>query len=104
MLDLVDVFPGVPILGYFEFYYRILGRGCEFRPRIYHAGEDRFGVVRGKNTVNLLALALGQYGQTPTKWQQSLYPHWAQKQIRIIEEGVDLEPLQAQPRTCQKDG
>ena len=64
--------------------------------------ENRFATVRGKNTVNLLALALEQYGQTPTKWQHSIYPEWAQKQIRIIEEGVDLDLCKPEPEIRKK--
>ncbi|MBB5372610.1 glycosyltransferase [Acidocella aromatica] len=96
MLNLVDAFPGVPILGYFEFYYKIHGTDVNFDPE-FPMPEAQFGAVRGKNSVNLLALNLEQYGQTPTRWQQSTYPNWAQKQIRIIEEGVDLELCKPDP-------
>ena len=91
MLNLVDVFPGVPILGYFEFYYRIQDSDVNFDPE-FPMPDLRFGSVRGKNAINLLALALERHGQTPTQWQYSTYPDWARQQIRIIEEGVDLEP------------
>jgi glycosyltransferase involved in cell wall biosynthesis len=101
MLSLVDVFPRVPLLGYFEFYYRILGTDVNFDPE-FTMPEARYSIVRGKNTVNLLALALEQYGQTPTQWQHSIYPAWAQKQIRIIEEGVDLEICKADPAVFEK--
>src|ERR1700691_1219600 len=56
-----------------------------------------FGAVRAKNATNLLALTLGQHGQTPTRWQHSTYPGWAQKQIRVIEEGVDLSACRPDP-------
>ncbi len=88
MLDLADVFPGVPMLGYFEFFYRIEGADVNYDPEF--PMPRRFGAVRAKNTTNLLALNLGQHGQTPTRWQHSTYPAWARKQIRVIEEGVDL--------------
>ncbi len=96
MLDLTDAFPGVPILGYFEFYYQITGSDVNFDPE-FPMPESRFAAVRGKNAVNLMALALGQHGQTPTRWQHSTYPEWARKQIRIIEEGVDLEACKPAP-------
>ena len=96
MLNLVDAFPGVPILGYFEFYYKIHGTDVNFDPE-FPMPEAHFGAVRGKNTVNLLALALEQYGQTPTRWQHSTYPGWARERIRIIEEGVDLEQCKPDP-------
>ncbi len=101
MLNLVDVFPGVPILGYFEFYYKILGTDVNFDAE-FPMTEERFSAVRTKNGVNLLALALEQYGQTPTKWQFSTYPKWSHPQIRIIEEGVDLELCKADPEIRKK--
>jgi len=96
LLNLCDVFPGVPILGYFEFYYRIHNSDVNYDPD-FVMPEERFGSVRGKNTVNLLALALEQYGQSPTRWQHSTYPGWAQKRIRILEEGVDLDACKPAP-------
>ncbi len=101
MLNLVDVFPGVPILGYFEFYYRILGTDVNFDPE-FPMAETRFSAVRGKNAVNLLALALEQHGQAPTRWQLSTYPEWAHKQIRLIEEGVNLDICKANPALYKK--
>lgn len=101
LLNLVDVFPGVPIIGYFEFFYRIHGTDVNFDPE-YLMDEAMFGGVRGKNSTNLLALNLEQYGQTPTKWQHSTYPQWAQKQIRIIEEGVDLDKCKPDPASHRK--
>ncbi len=101
MLNLVDAFPGVPILGYFEFYYKIHGTDVNFDLE-FPMPEAQFGAVRGKNSVNLLALDLEQYGQTPTRWQHGTYPDWAQERIRIIEEGVDLELCKPDP-ACRKE-
>jgi glycosyltransferase involved in cell wall biosynthesis len=100
MLNLCDVFPGVPILGYFEFYYRILGTDVNF-DREFPMPVARFGMVRAKNTINLLALDLEQYGQTPTQWQLKTYPDWAQGRIKVIEEGVDLELCQPEPELAK---
>ncbi|HUW81055.1 MAG TPA: glycosyltransferase [Acidocella sp.] len=101
MLNLVDAFPGVPILGYFEFYYRIDGTDVNYDPE-FVMQQERYSAVRGKNCVNLLALALEQYGQVPTRWQHSTYPEWAQKQIRIIEEGVNLDICKPAPGIAKK--
>lgn len=101
MLNLVDAFPGVPILGYFEFYYKIHDSDVNFDPE-FPMPETQFGAVRGKNSVNLLALDLEQYGQTPTRWQHSTYPAWARERIRIIEEGVDLGQCKPDP-ACRNE-
>jgi glycosyltransferase involved in cell wall biosynthesis len=101
LLNLVDAFPGVPVIGYFEFYYRILGTDVNFDPE-FPMDQAMYGGVRGKNSTNLLALNLEQYGQTPTKWQHSTYPEWARKQIRILEEGVDIELCKPDPAVFRK--
>lgn len=101
MLNLCDVFPGVPILGYFEFYYKIHNTDVNFDPE-FPMDETRFGAVRAKNTINLLAIALEQWGQSPTYWQYSTYPDWAKSKIRIIEEGVNLELCAPEPALRRK--
>jgi glycosyltransferase involved in cell wall biosynthesis len=96
LLNLTDAFPGVPILGYFEFYYRIDGTDVNFDPE-FPMPVDRFAAVRAKNGVNHLALALEQHGQTPTEWQWSTYPGWARSRIAVIPEGVDLDICKPDP-------
>ncbi len=101
LLNLTDVFPGVPILGYFEFYYKVADSDVNYDPE-FPLPPERFCSVRAKNGVNLLALALDQYGQVPTHWQRSVYPKWAQPSIRLIEEGVDLELCKPDPELRRK--
>jgi len=101
MLGLTDIFPDTPILGYFEFYYKIHGTDVNFDPE-FPMPPERFASVRGKNAVNLLALSLQQFGQVPTHWQHSTYPEWARGQIRLIEEGVDLDMCKPAPELRRK--
>ena len=90
MLNLVDVFPGVPLIGYMEFYYQIDGADVIFDPEfpIDPADHPR---IRAKNAINHLALNLGCHGVTPTRWQLSTYPDWAQQRIELLWEGVNLD-------------
>jgi glycosyltransferase involved in cell wall biosynthesis len=90
LLNLPDVFPETPMLGYFEFFYSITGADVGFDPE-YPMPDTDYPGVRAKNAVNLLALSLpGTYGQTPTQWQLSTYPTWARERITLLREGVDL--------------
>ncbi len=103
LLNLGDVYPDTPLLGYFEFYYRIENSDVNFDPE-FPLPPERFGSVRAKNCVNLQAYALGQHGQVPTRWQHSTYPDWAHTRLHIIEEGVDLalcKPPSAPRKTLQ---
>jgi len=99
LLNLTDVYPGVPILGYFEFFYNILGGDVNFDPE-FPMPVEQFSSVRAKNGVNLLALSLGQAGQVPTRWQKQTYPAWAQKQLHLVQEGVDLETCKPDPNSA----
>lgn len=90
MLNLGDVWPGVPTLGYYEFYYNTNGFDVNFDPE-FPTRPDALPRVRSKNAVNMLALANPGHGITPTRFQRSTYPDWAQDRIDIVSEGADLD-------------
>jgi len=95
MLNLRDLWPDIPMLGYMEFYYQHDQADVGFDPEFPGNPLD-FPRIRAKNAINHLALNLGGRGQTPTRWQLSTYPEWAQRNIELIWEGVDL-------RLCSPD-
>jgi glycosyltransferase involved in cell wall biosynthesis len=102
LLNLVDIWPSVPVLGYLEFYYRTDGTDVDFDPEFPSHPAD-FPRIRAKNAVNLLALNLGQHAQTPTKWQLSTYPEWAHKQITLLPEGVNLDVTKPNPQARRRN-
>lgn len=96
LLDIRDVFPDAPVLGYFEFYYATDGQDVDYDPE-FPIGGDRFPRIRAMNVVNHLALTMEQHGQTPTQWQLTRYPDWAQRRIRLIREGARLDICKPDP-------
>lgn len=89
---LKEVFPQTPLIGYFEFFYRLNGADVGFEPGpplIFDDGPR----VRTKNIGNLLALDAADYGQCPTQWQKSLYPKEYQSKLHIVHEGIDTQIL-----------
>lgn len=102
LLDIADVFPGVPVLGYFEFFYRLEGLDVGFDPEFRFPMAD-YPRVRARNAVNLLALALPGHGQTPTKWQLATYPEWARERISLLPEGVDLNRCRPDPQARRRE-
>jgi glycosyltransferase involved in cell wall biosynthesis len=90
MLNLCDVWPDKPMLGYLEFYYSTDGIDVGFDPEFPTLPSD-YPHIRAKNAVNLLALSLNAHAQTPTKWQLSTYPDWARERITLLPEGVNLD-------------
>jgi glycosyltransferase involved in cell wall biosynthesis len=96
MLQVTDVWPGAPLLGYHEYYYNIEGYDVGFDPE-FPIGEDAPARIRVKNTVNLLALTNPGLGQTPTRFQLETYPVWARPKINLLEEGVHLDICKPDP-------
>ena len=89
MLNVADVWPKVPLLGYYEFFYHTHGLDVGFDPE-FTMPPDGHARVRAKNAVNLLALNNPGWGQTPTRFQHSTYPGWARERITLLPEGVNL--------------
>ena len=96
LLNIADVWPDVPVLGYFEFYYRTHGLDVGFDPE-FPDPPGGLPKVRAKNAVNLLALANPGHGQTPTRFQHETYPAWAQPRITVLPEGVDVQACAPNP-------
>lgn len=97
LLDLDRVFPGTPILGYFEFYYHPDGGDIGFDPE-FPADEATRARILGMNQINHAALSLRQHGQSPTRYQLTRYPEWARPGIRLLREGVRLDELAPDPK------
>jgi glycosyltransferase involved in cell wall biosynthesis len=102
LLNLVDVWPGVPLLGYMEFYYCTEGVDVGFDPE-FPTNPSDYARIRAKNAVNLLALNLGAHAQTPTKWQLSTYPEWARDRITLLPEGVNLDICKPNPQVRRRN-
>src|SRR5258707_8957690 len=66
-----DVFPDIPLLSYFEFYYRPHGADVNFDPAFPQRFDDSLR-LRIKNATNHIGLDAADCGFTPTNWQKSL--------------------------------
>jgi glycosyltransferase involved in cell wall biosynthesis len=85
---LKDIFPEAPLIGYFEFFYRMTGADVGFDPA-EPVTADTAPRLRTKNLGNLLALDTADLGQCPTEWQKSVYPKRYHPTLNVIHEGVD---------------
>jgi glycosyltransferase involved in cell wall biosynthesis len=101
MLNLRDLWPDVPMLGYMEFYYQYDRADVGFDPE-FPANPLDFPRIRAKNAINHIALNLGGTGQCPTEWQLSTYPDWARPKIELLWEGVDLDVCSPDPDAHKK--
>ncbi|GAN98594.1 glycosyl transferase [Komagataeibacter xylinus NBRC 13693] len=97
MLELADVYPDVPMLGYYEFFYHPTGLDVGFDPE-FALASGVAPLVRARNTLNLLALAGSGWGHSPTRFQRDTYPDWARTRITLLPEGVDLDRCAPDPQ------
>lgn len=96
-LFLKDVWPDVPLLSYFEFYYAGIGADVGFDKEFPH-GFDDLPRARVMNAVNLMGLEAADWGQTPTVWQWSRFPERHRQRISVFHEGVDVQTIRPNPR------
>jgi glycosyltransferase involved in cell wall biosynthesis len=90
ILYVKDVWPQVPLLGYFEFFYRPRESDIDFDAE-FPAEPDSAMRLRTRNAVNLLGLEAADWGQTPTRWQRSQYPQRYRDRMRVVHEGIDTD-------------
>ncbi len=96
ILFVKDLWPDIPLLGYFEFFYKAAGTDVGFDPEFPPHWTDA-PRLRIKNAVNLLGLDTADWGQTPTEWQWSQYPADKRGHISILHEGVDTGKAKPNP-------
>ncbi|WP_427501729.1 glycosyltransferase family 4 protein (plasmid) [Methylomonas sp. MED-D] len=93
---LKEVFPDSPLLGYFEFFYRLTGADVGFDPSEPVAFDDG-PRLRTKNLGNYLALDTVDAGLCPTQWQKSGYPSGYQDKLNVVHDGIDTRIVYPKP-------
>jgi glycosyltransferase involved in cell wall biosynthesis len=88
-----DIYPDVPLLAYFEFFYHVNGIDVGFDPESPALPDDAQR-LRVRNTVNYLGFGAADWGHTATSWQRSLYPADMRRNITAIHEGVNTDRAQ----------
>lgn len=95
-LFLRDVFPGVRLLNYCEYYYHGSGGDVGFDPEVPPTLDDQCK-VRVKNATQLLSLEACDGAWSPTEWQRSRYPATYQQKLRVMHEGIDTRVVLPNP-------
>ena len=87
-----DIFPDVPLLSYFEFFYAATGADVGFDPEFLSSEEMKFH-LRSRNQLLLSCLEATNHGLCPTWWQHSRFPEVFASKLSVIHEGVDTTAL-----------
>lgn len=91
-LFLEELYPAVPIVNLFEFYYRPHGpdSDMDFRTDLGWVNHDvKYLRARCRNAMILLDLQNCTRAYTPTQFQKSRFPAQCQDKLQVIFDGVD---------------
>ncbi len=94
-----QLYPGVPHINYFEFFYHTHGSDLDFRQDLHPASEMDLLRVQARNAQLLLDLHYCDLGYSPTQFQRSQLPVEYQTKIRTIFDGIDTDVWQPRSQT-----
>lgn len=92
-----DVFPQARMVVYAEYYYGGEGGDAAFDPEFSRRSLGADERIRIKNTHLLHALSECDVALSPTAFQRSRHPAWAQDRIKVIHEGIDTGRFRPDP-------
>lgn len=96
-LHVKDVFPDVPLLSYFEFFYHPQGADVGFDGEFAPSCEEDGARLRLHNAIGRMSFAASDWGHTASEWQRSLFPAHMQTRISSLHEGIDTELVRPEP-------
>jgi glycosyltransferase involved in cell wall biosynthesis len=89
------IWPGVPLLAYFEWYYRPFGSDVDFDQK---PTTDDVCRINTRNAMHLLSLEMADWGITPTRWQWRQHPLVFQPKLSVIHDGIDTDQVKPNPQ------
>jgi glycosyltransferase involved in cell wall biosynthesis len=87
-LFLNELYPDVPVVNYFEYFYRARNSDLDFRPDVPVQEADRLRSY-ARNAMILLDMQYCTAGYSPTRYQHSLMPDAYRDKIRVLHDGID---------------
>ena len=100
-LFLRELFPNVPIINYFEYFYRTRDSDMDFRKEYPPVPLD-FLRARTRNAMLMLDLDNCDAGYSPTDYQRGLFPKEYQHKLRTIFDGVDTAVWKPMPNLSRE--
>ena len=91
-----ELWPDVPIIGFFEYYYSVTGGPVGFdsaQPPSEHAPF----MMQARNAVPLANLATVDRGLSPTYWQRDRFPKMFHDKIYVCHDGIRTDLLKPKP-------
>lgn len=89
-----QVWADVPIIGYFEYFYRLEGGIIGFDPEETVSADAPF-LLAARNAVPLANIEVVDQGQCPTRWQRNRFPSSFHDRMYVCHDGIRTDFLRA---------
>tara|TARA_R110000850_G_scaffold37503_8_gene98811 strand:+ start:3001 stop:4254 length:1254 start_codon:yes stop_codon:yes gene_type:complete len=93
----------VPIIGFFEYYYRLHGGPVNFDPDEPVNAHTPF-LLQARNAVPNANFTTVDRGLSPTKWQRDCFPPEMHSKIYVCHDGIRTDKLRPDPDATLKLG
>ena len=87
-----QIWADVPIIGYFEFYYRETGGIVGFDPEDPPSVNAPF-LLHARNAVSLANIETVDLGLSPTYWQRDRFPESFHRKLYVCHDGIRTDSL-----------
>jgi glycosyltransferase involved in cell wall biosynthesis len=102
-LFLRELYPGVPIVNLFEYFYRTVDSDMDFRPDFPSPSQAQLR-ARARNAMILLDLDNCDLGYCPTQWQLDRFPAEYRPRLRVLFDGIDTDLWKPDPTAPRQVG
>lgn len=103
MLFLKQVWPDVPMLGLFEYFYRATGGPVGFDPEEPMSKMAPY-LLEARNAVPYAALHQVDAGIVPTQWQMDRFPPGFKDKMTVLHDGIRTDLLAPNPKVSLRLG
>lgn len=92
LLFLKQIWPDVPILGLFEYFYNATGGSVSFDPEEPMSDHAPF-LLEARNSVPYASLHHVDRGIVPTNWQYMRFPDGFREKLEVLHDGIRTDRL-----------
>lgn len=90
------VWPDVPILGFFEYFFLAKGGSVGFDPE-FPASPHAPYIMHARNAVNFANIQTVDLGNSPTRWQRDTFPESFHPKLYVCHDGIRTDRLRPDP-------
>lgn len=92
-----DIWPDIPIIGFFEYFYRATGGIVGFDPEEPVSPHAAY-FARARNAIPHLNIASVDLGHCPTVWQRDRFPKSFHDKMYVCHDGIRTDKLKPNPK------